>query len=256
MEGGGNDFILLAPEHYPYVKDQGLIPEWCDRHKGIGADGLITVEFSGKSSADFKMIYHNSDGSSDCFCGNGARCAVAFAHMLEKLPESCTFLAQDGLHTAKVHGVEDIEISLRPTHFPQEMKKGWFIDTGSRHFALRVPQPDEIDLKQLGPRWRHHQAFQPAGANVNFWTEDKDGIYLRTFEKGVEAETLACGTGIVAVALIQHFMQSNTSSSVETLIRMKGGRFQVRARKTPSQYIDISLRGPVRHVFSGEISIG
>ena len=255
MEGGGNDFILLAPQYYPYVKDQGLIPEWCDRHLGIGADGLITVDFSASTAADFKMIYHNSDGSSDCFCGNGARCAVAFAHTLQKLPESCTFLAQDGLHTAEMHGVEDIEISLRPAHFPQAVEKGWFMNTGSRHFALQVSQPDEIDLKQLGPRWRHHQAFQPAGANVNFWTQDEAGIYLRTFEKGVEAETLACGTGIVAVALIQHYTEGNTSPLVEMPVRMKGGRFKVKARRTQSQYIDIHLRGPVRHVFSGEITI-
>lgn len=255
MEGGGNDFILLAPEYYPLVQNQKVIQKWCDRHRGIGADGLISLDFSAHADANFKMIYHNSDGSSDCFCGNGARCAVAFAHMLKELPQFCTFEAQDGLHTAKLHGPEDIEISLRPTALPQKVEEGWFIDTGSRHFSLKVSQPSTINLNELGPHWRHHQAFQPEGTNVNFWTENAEGLYLRTFEKGVEAETLACGTGIVAVALIHHFEGDRNQERLQTAVRMKGGSFIVRAEKSSSGYDNITLRGPIRHVFTGTIEI-
>lgn len=255
MEGGGNDFILLAPEYYPLVQNQKVIQKWCDRHRGIGADGLISLDFSVHADANFKMIYHNSDGSSDCFCGNGARCAVAFAHMLKELPQLCTFEAQDGLHTAKLHGSEDIEISLQPTALPQKVEEGWFIDTGSRHFSLKVSQPSTINLNELGPHWRHHQAFQPEGTNVNFWTEDPEGLYLRTFEKGVEAETLACGTGIVAVALIHHFEGGRDQERLQTPVRMEGGSFVVRAERFPSGYDNITLRGPIRHVFSGTIDI-
>ena len=255
MEGGGNDFIIISAEYYKHIKHRQLISKLCDRHRGIGADGLIAVERLSGSEPDFRMFYHNSDGSADCFCGNGARCAVAFADRLSTLPQISTFEAWDGLHTARIYGEGDVEISIKNTSSPKAFEDGYFIDTGSPHFALRTDEADEIEINSQALKWRHHPEFQPAGVNVDFWTERSEQLYLRTFERGVEAETLACGTGIVAVALVHHFSKKNSSNKVNTPLQMKGGSFQVQARKTTQGYEDISLRGPVRLVFKGEISI-
>lgn len=255
MEGGGNDFIIISSAYYKHVKNRQLISSLCDRRRGIGADGLIAVERLSGSELDFRMFYHNSDGSAECFCGNGARCAVAFADRLTKLPQCSTFEAWDGIHTARIFEEGDIEISMINTSFPKAFENGYFIDTGSPHFALRADKPDEIDIKSQALKWRHHDEFQPAGVNVDFWTEESKQLYLRTFERGVESETLACGTGIVAVALVYHFSKNNSSDKVNTSLRMKGGSFQVQARKAEKGYEHIKLRGPVRHVFTGEIAL-
>ena len=246
---------MLDSAHYEQLRHPSIIARLCDRHRGIGADGLISVAFPSNASTDFRMNYHNADGSADCFCGNGARCAVAFAHSLKNLPRDCTFEAFDGIHHSQTYSAEDIEISLRSTSSPIKANKGWFIDTGSRHWVLRVSEPDKVDVGKEGAHWRHHPQFQPMGTNVNFWAVRKDELYVRTYEKGVEAETLACGTGIVAVALVHHYEQKGASPSVQIPISMKGGAFQVQARKTDKGYDDIKLRGPVRHVFTGIITL-
>ncbi len=254
MEGAGNDFIVLRPEYYALIDDPRQIQKLCDRHKGIGADGLISVKAPDDLSYDFQMIYHNADGSSSCFCGNGARCAVAFACDFFNLQKNITFRAYDGQHQAIVHDLEDIEISLRPTSTPNRIEDGYFVDTGSRHFCLQVDHLDQIDVFSEGRRWRHHEIFKPQGVNVNFWTRHENGIRMRTFEKGVEAETLACGTGVVAVALSLHTSQKASQATLSTSVEMKGGEFQVRARRLHAEgYEHIFLRGPVRQVFSGEI---
>jgi diaminopimelate epimerase len=253
MEGGGNDFILLNSECYPQVRNQELIQSWCDRHRGIGADGLISIVDSETENTDFHMIYHNADGSTDCFCGNGARCAVAFARKLYSLPNRISFTAYDGLHQAICHSSEDIEISLRPVQSPEKIESGFFVDTGSRHFSCQRDHLDGLNLQAEVSQWRYHKTFQPKGVNVNYWTEEPGGLYMRTFEKGVEAETLACGTGIVAVALTYHTILKKGPGPFEIQVRMKGGLFHVRAEHTTHGYRNIFLRGPVRHVFSGEM---
>jgi diaminopimelate epimerase len=251
MQGGGNDFIFVSSESYHALQLDKDIPFLCHRKFGIGADGLIMIEPG--EDVDFRMYYHNADGGQGGFCGNGARCAVARAEELWGKGPTYSFEAYDGRHTAKIHAPGDVEISMKDTLIPQRELAGFFIDTGSRHYIERKSAIDAISIDEMAPPIRHHDIFSPAGANVNYWEDGPDGLRLRTFEKGVEAETLACGTGIVAVAIVHHFTSSTDKSDFTSQLQAKGGDFQVSGRKVPTGYTELSLRGPAHNVFEGVI---
>lgn len=294
-QGAGNDF-LIADNRSGYINEKdgvltavledgsvwtGSIADLCDRRYGVGADGLMLLDAgtaAGESGegTDFHMTYFNSDGSGGMMCGNGGRCIVAFARdcgvpsrQAEGGPKY-VFTAADGLHEAYILDdapegkvirlrMKDVDKadsyeSLNGVSVPSD---GYFLDTGTRHFVRFVKNLNDYDVVSEGRQIRYGAAeFQPVGANVNF-VEHKDGVLnVRTYEKGVEDETFACGTGIVASALAAYMEDISPDSSGSDDRRV---RYSIRAKRdglavdfTPAAEglaNDIHLTGPVRKVF-------
>ncbi len=201
--GAGNDFIMVDNRRKIFpINNVSLIVAMCRRHSGIGADGLICIE-TDESSA-FYMRYFNADGQVGSFCGNGARCAVMYASQLGIWPHrEMSFRAFDGHHRAFLDRENNtVKVEMHIMERPRPVLNGYFADTGSPHFVVKVDQPSTVDVMAEGKHYRHHTVFQPGGVNVNFVSVDHNGLQIRTFERGVENETLACGTGVVAAALV------------------------------------------------------
>lgn len=227
--GAGNDFLIVDNRKGDADLDRFDIVDLCDRHYGVGADGLMFLG-AGRDGYDFTMDYYNSDGSGGMMCGNGGRCIVAFAYALGLEPSSAdgrwNFLAPDGPHEAFVLDkvgrrtrtirlkMKDIsDIKNYPSISCAEDTSGWFVDTGTRHFVTFVPSAVNADFVDVqGRLLRHAEEFYPQGVNVNFVCKGNP-LKVRTFEKGVEAETCACGTGIVASAAAA-FLEGVEPSSV------------------------------------------
>ena len=248
-EGTGNDFILVDDRARLFPSDDlALIRGLCDRHFGIGSDGMILVQPS--KDADYHMEFFNPDGSRS-FCGNGSRCAFAFWSALTGSRTASTFSAIDGVHTAEWRGAE-VAISLGYVPYvsnsPQEPHVD-FIHNGSPHELVWVADPGWIDVKREGALRRHAPQRAPDGVNVNFvrWTGEQ--VEMRTYERGIEDETLSCGTGVVAAAisaLHRHHMDTPVH------VVAPGGRLRVEAELVDREgYGNIRLIGPVRHVFDG-----
>lgn len=245
--GTGNDFIMIDNREDSWQPTSEEVAGLCDRHFGIGADGLILIE--GDEETEFYMNYYNSDGSQS-FCGNGSRCAVAFAKslgMLEK--EEASFRAIDGYHEAKING-EEISIRMRDVEeVVIRNENEYFVNTGSPH-VVRMVEDLNIDVMELGSGIRNSEEFEKEGTNVNFLTllNENEGM-VRTYERGVEAETLSCGTGVTACAIVMHHLSIR---SEEIHIHALGGDLTVRFEKTEMGYTNIWLCGPAEMVFKGE----
>lgn len=240
--GAGNSFIVLDGRNAdcsPY-REAERIARICSLH---GTDGLMIL--SPAEGVDFRMEYFNSDGSGGMMCGNGGRCIVAFADQLgveQAEAGRWSFVAADGLHTAVVterNGavktvslrMKDVKGAVRyPCLDPIADVSGWFLDTGTRHFVIFVPDVEAVDVEELGAAVRRHPAFLPQGVNVNFVQPTASGIKVRTFEKGVEAETLACGTGIVASALASYVSGAAPAVSIR-LGGLRNYNYRVQARR-------------------------
>ncbi|MBR6245917.1 MAG: diaminopimelate epimerase [Bacteroidales bacterium] len=200
--GAGNDFLVADNREGSVTLSKEMIVHLCNRHTGFGADGLILLENS--DMADFKMVFYNPDGSTGMMCGNGGRCIVAFAATLGY--ESFSFEAADGIHRGTVLSREGDVFSVRITMsdvegYAQLPTGEFFLNTGTRHLVKFVPDISKVDVAKAGSKLRRDKRFAPEGVNVNFVSEQFGVLSVRTFEKGVEAETLACGTGIVASAI-------------------------------------------------------
>ncbi len=220
---------------------------------GIGADGLIIVV--PHEVYDFEMIYYNSDGSKALMCGNGARCAAAFCQMLGIATGQMSFMAGDGMHYADVQKSQEalweVEITMNDTEFPYKNDDHYFINTGTEHVVKIVDNLVDIDIMKEGPILRNDLRYKPEGVNVN-WISMLPGIVtVRTFEKGVEAETLSCGTGVTASAIVAGMLTYHTNWKVET----KGGNLEVRFNINEEHFSDIKLKGPAKLVFTGETAI-
>jgi diaminopimelate epimerase len=213
-QGAGNDFLIADNRDGSVQLTTAQIAALCDRRYGVGADGLMLLESS--PEYDFRMVYYNSDGSGGMMCGNGGRCIVAFA--ADMGIEHFDFDAADGFHTAqiledggrtktvrlKMKDVEGYEYHEALTG-PECASDGYFLDTGTRHYVRFVPGLDVYDIVTEGRDIRYHaEELQPIGANVNFVEPYEGGIRVRTYEKGVEDETFACGTGIVASCIASY----------------------------------------------------
>jgi len=268
MNGAGNDFIIVDNRDLSLSKelDTDTIAALCDRHRGIGADGLLAVEPAQKG-ADFRFRYYNADGGEAEMCGNGARCFGRFtAHLGEIILKKVTFETIAGTLTAEMIG-EDVKIAMSE---PKDLKLNTsakipdfdtalhFINTGVPHVVAFVANSDALDVLDVfthGGAIRNHQAFAPAGTNVNFATVISPGhISIRTFERGVEDETLACGTGMVACALIHHLLTGTTSP---VKVDVEGGDtleigFEITSNH---EFKNVTLTGPADFVFEGEIDI-
>lgn len=206
-QGAGNDFLLADNRKGDITLSTGQITGLCDRHYGIGADGLMLLERSDRY--DFRMVYFNSDGSGGMMCGNGGRCIVAFASDLGI--RHFDFEAADGFHTAEIIGEhgngKTVRLKMKNVSVvKQESGNSWFIDTGTRHFVEFVNGLEDYDVNVRGKEVRYRKEYAPAGVNANFAEFDTGTgtLHVRTYEKGVEAETFACGTGITASAIASY----------------------------------------------------
>ena len=250
-QGTGNDFILIDNRNHIFPENKSrLIPFLCDRKFGIGSDGLILIE--NHPEHDFEMIFYNPDGSQS-FCGNGSRCAVAFANQLGIIDNKTTFLAIDGPHLATLID-QNVRVKMADSKLPEKYLNGQFIHTGSPHFIQYVSNIHNYPVFDEGKAIRNKsEIFGKGGTNVNFVEElAKGSVFVRTFERGVENETLSCGTGVTAVALVYGFDKGLNSVMIET----PGGKLKVDFEKDPgSGFKNIYLTGPAVQVFEGEFFI-
>ncbi len=248
-QGTGNDFVMIddRSQNFP-VGDKKLISYLCDRKMGIGADGVILIQ--GHETLDFKMIYYNPDGS-ESLCGNGSRCAIAFAKSLGMITEKTQFETTDGLHDGYFEG-DIVHFHLHDVNQIQKIDQDWFINTGSPHHMVIVEDVDQEDIIAKGKAIRYSESYAPAGTNVNFIEKTEEGIKVRTYERGVEDETLSCGTGVTACALAA----SNFGFESPVSVQVKGGSLKVSfIKKNEHKFENIFLAGPAVKVFEGSINI-
>jgi diaminopimelate epimerase len=252
-QGAGNDFVMLNIMNQDVNLTDKIVKNLCDRHFGIGGDGLITISKS--TCYDFKMRYYNSDGPEASFCGNGGRCAVALAHDLQIIDNQTVFEAFDGIHTGRIidsNGLNhQVEISMKDAEISINNKDYVLVDTGSPHFVTEVDDPDKIDIKSDGAKIRYNKNISKDGVNVNFIHWNGKILKIRTYERGVEDETLACGTGITASAISICDRYGLKQIDIEA----KGGKLHVNLDFENGIYKSIKLCGPAEQVFSGTITI-
>lgn len=261
MNGAGNDFILIDNRGGDVHLNPNQIARLCDRHRGIGADGILLLE-SASDHADFRMRYFNADGGEAEMCGNGARCFARFAHKMAGAEHNISFETPAGVISAELAGnlvtlqmtePTDLRRSV-PLQIGAVKRVVHFINSGVPHVVVFVAQIAEVDVPREGSAIRHHEAFSPKGANVNFIEKrGADKIAVRTYERGVEDETLACGTGVVASALV-FAATENVNGPISVLAR-GGDELQVGFRKTDGQFKNVTLTGPAEFVFEGTINI-
>ncbi len=246
----GNDFILIDNrEHVFDTSDIDLIKKISHRSFGIGSDGVILIE--NDPQYDFNMIFHNPDGSRS-FCGNGSRCAVMFANYLRIIDGKTEFRAIDGTHSATL-SKELVRLKLNDVHSVRLMADGIFVDTGSPHYIQFVSKVEQFNVLQEGKKIRYGGLFGKKGTNVNFVEmKGKDQIYVRTYERGVENETLSCGTGVTACAIASNFKNYQSPVNIYT----RGGELKVEFSKNGSaEFTDIYLSGPAKMIFKGTIDL-
>jgi diaminopimelate epimerase len=249
-QGTGNDFIMIDDRSADFpLKNLSLVAKLCDRKFGIGADGLILIRPT--PDYDFDMIYYNADGSQS-MCGNGARCAVAFAKHLGIVQDKASFLAIDGPHQATIKE-ELVELGMGDVSVLKNEGKDYFVNTGSPHHVRFVEDVLQYPVVAEGAKIRYSKGYEPQGTNVNFVTKlDEDQIMIRTYERGVENETLSCGTGVTACALV--FGAQNSLNEVK--IKTPGGNLKVSfSSKGDGSYENIVLIGPAEKVFEGVLEI-
>jgi diaminopimelate epimerase len=266
MNGAGNDFIAFDRDENPgLVLSAEFIQKVCNRYFGVGGDGVITVART--PGADFAMEYYNADGSTGSLCGNGARCAIRFAKKKKKFSSSqVKFICLNEVYEGCVLSDDEVRFSLKnPTklklNFPlsvgDKTVNAHFIDTGSPHVVIDVAEfgngteLGSFDVAGIGRKIRYHQMFSPGGTNVNFLTIQNDIVHLRTYERGVEAETLACGTGATAAACIA-YLTAHVKSPV-TIIPTSGKKLVVDFTVDGDTVSHVSLAGPADINFAGEI---
>jgi diaminopimelate epimerase len=250
-QGAGNDFIIIDNRNGKFNPDDSkLINRLCDRRFGIGADGLILI--SSNARADFEMKYFNSDGKIGSMCGNGGRCTAHFAHKFEIAGKKQKFIAFDGLHEAEV--TKDIvRLQMADVNEYKIIDGSYFLNTGSPHYVVFTRGIDKINVNEEGRKLRWSPKFAPGGTNVNFVEVRKNGLYLRTFERGVEEETLACGTGVTASAIASVLAGHFDTGPVS--VKARGGNLKVEFSVKNKKITGVWLTGPATYVFDGIIRI-
>ena len=261
MNGAGNDFVLLDNRAGDLQLDRAQIARLCDRHRGIGADGVLLIE-PATNGADFRMRYYNADGGEAEMCGNGARCFARFAERVAGARESVSFETPAGVIAANLNGERvtlrmsdpkdfepDVEVFVLGAHV-----RGSYIDSGVPHMVVPVPAIADVDVRQLGSAIRQHERFVPRGANVNFLEErGPKQIAIRTYERGVEDETLACGTGVVASALV-FAAAGELAGPIQVLVR-GGDEMSVDFARDGDRFTNVTLSGPADFVFEGTVEV-
>jgi diaminopimelate epimerase len=261
MNGAGNDFILFDNRTGDIDLDRKQIAQLCDRHRGIGADGILVLERP-INRADFRMRYFNADGGEAEMCGNGARCFARFANKVGGQKAKISFETPAGVISAELKGdlvtlqmTDPTDLRLN-VDLPMvaENKTVHFINSGVPHVVIPVAKIDDADVRRDGAAIRYHKIFSPNGTNVNFIEKrGPDKIAIRTYERGVEDETLACGTGIVAGALI--FAATENCEGPVIVLARGGDELQVGFEKAQHQFRSVTLTGPAEFVFEGTIEM-
>lgn len=247
-QGTGNDFIMIDNRDGNIQLTTAQVQQLCDRKFGIGSDGLVLIEST--SEANFHMNFFNPDGSQS-FCGNGSRCAVRFAQQLGVVSQNGSFIAIDGLHDFN-SDERNVHIHMRDVEMVQSQNDHYIINTGSPHYIQYVTDLDKMDVVSHGRSIRYNETFKAEGINVNFVEENDHGISIRTYERGVEDETLSCGTGVTAAALSYHMRHPEVN---ELTIKARGGELFVKWKHSNGRYTDIYLCGPAELVFDGKIYV-
>lgn len=252
-EGAGNDFIVVDSRSNNFDHNQSeLLQRLCNRRFGIGADGIMFLE--DKTGFDFEMVYYNADGKPGSMCGNGGRCIVAFAKQLNIIKNVTNFLAVDGPHYATI--TDDGWVSLKMTDVNSINNDGdaFVLNTGSPHYVTCVNDLKDKDVYCDGKSIRYNGTYAAEGINVNFVESMGDHYFVRTYERGVEDETYACGTGVTAVALAMA-KQKGLSGQINTPISVRGGQLNVRFDYDGTKFSNIFLEGPATFVFNGIVDI-
>jgi len=251
-QGTGNDFVIIDNRRNFFPKeDTALIERLCNRRFGIGADGLILLQE--RKGYDFEMIYFNSDGRTSSMCGNGGRCISAFAKKLGIIDKHCRFLAIDGDHEATVNDEGWVELKMKDVAFGESGEDYYVLDTGSPHYVIFVEDLDDVNVVENGQAIRYSATYKKEGINVNFVEKTKTGILVATYERGVEDETLSCGTGVTACA-IAHYMSKPTNTSTTVPVKTKGGDLEVHFKPREEKGVtDVWLCGKATLVFEGTI---
>lgn len=252
-QGTGNDFVMIDNRQSTFPKNNTkLVAKLCDRKFGIGADGLILLENHDKY--DFKMVYYNADGNESSMCGNGGRCLVAFAKQLDIVKDEATFEAIDGYHYATISSDNIVSLQMKDVS-NVTLNEGYiFLDTGSPHHVELVENLENFDVKNIGAKIRYSDLYGKEGSNINFVKQiDSDKFAVRTYERGVEDETLSCGTGVTAVAIGMYKTQKTNSNNVK--LQVEGGDLKVRFKEENGKFISVFLIGPAILVFKGTIEV-
>jgi diaminopimelate epimerase len=251
-QGTGNDFVMIDNRSGEWDDlSISTIRKLCDRRFGIGADGLIKINLA--EGYDFEVDYYNSDGSKS-FCGNGARCSVAFAHELGFTSDSVSFMAIDGAHEAlKKNGL--VHLKMNDVVEIDDSQKEFVLNTGSPHFIHFTENVRDFDIVAYGKQIRYSDLYKQEGINVNAIHQlDAHSFEIRTYERGVEDETLSCGTGVTAAALALG-KKNQVVGDFEYKVKSQGGELSVQFTHTNSQFTNIWLIGPAVSVFKGEVNV-
>ncbi len=261
MNGAGNDFVMIDNRVGDLQLASDQIVKICDRHRGVGADGVLVLERAA-NGADFRMRYYNADGGEAEMCGNGARCFARYADRVAGPKEKLSFETPAGVIGAALQGElvrlemsepKDLRLGITVA-LPDREVAAHFVNSGVPHVVVPVDDLEKVDVRGLGSAIRRHDLFAPKGANVNFLEErGPRQIAIRTYERGVEDETLACGTGVVASALIFAAVRG-TDGPIGVLVR-GGNELQVGFNKEGDQFRDVTLTGPADFVFEGTIEV-
>lgn len=249
--GTGNDFILLDNRDQSIALETPQVAQLCHRHYGIGADGLMLLEAA--DDYDFRMVYYNSDGRESTMCGNGGRCITAFAHRLGIINDKARFVAIDGAHDATISKDGTISLHMQDVHHIDIRDGHTVLNTGSPHYVQWVNDVKQTDVFAEGRKIRYSRPFEPNGTNVNFVQLQDGQLWVRTYERGVEDETLSCGTGVTATAIAA---TARATGNFKTAVQTPGGVLQVTFTKDSELSAqNVVLSGPATFVFEGTVEI-
>jgi diaminopimelate epimerase len=252
-QGTGNDFILIDNRDKSITLTNEQVRFLCHRHFGIGADGLMLLQ--ARPECDFEMLYYNSDGNPSSMCGNGGRCITSFAKHLGIISQHAKFLAVDGLHEATIDEANQVSLKMNDVKNIEIGVDYFYLNTGSPHYVKFVDGIEEMDVVEEGKKIRYNERFAMEGTNVNFMEKKEDGLFVRTYERGVEDETLSCGTGVTAAALVASVKGISNSKNNCSIIT-KGGNLEVTFEKVlEKNFYNIWLKGSTNLVFSGSIEL-
>ncbi|HRH62226.1 MAG TPA: diaminopimelate epimerase [Bacteroidia bacterium] len=247
--GAGNDFVMIDDRDLNFpAGNEVLIRRICDRRFGVGADGLILLQKH--PSFDFKMVYFNADGKAGSMCGNGGRCVAAFAKSLGIIDHVTYFMASDGAHEA-IFTPSQISLKMQDVTEVEKIGTNYYLNTGSPHYVCLVEDVEKFDVLKEGRKIRYNKRFAKLGTNVNFVEITKTGLKVRTYERGVEDETLSCGTGVTAAALVA-CIKGIKRNAKQFVVLTKGGKLKVSFTSLANNsFSNIWLHGPAAFVYKG-----
>jgi diaminopimelate epimerase len=250
--GAGNDFIVIDDRKNNIEINPWLIEKLCNRNFGIGGDGLILIKES--KSTDFEILHYTSDGNLGSLCGNGSRCAISFAYKNKIIGKKTRFDAFDGIHNAEIINDNLVKMEMKINSDIIENEYGTWLDTGSPHLVIEKDNTDELDVNLLASSIRYNEYYKKEGVNVNFIEKVSNETFkIRTYERGVENETLACGTGSTASAICMNYLGKTQSNNIT--MKCRGGDLKVEFISNDNLFSDISITGPAKFVFEGQIDI-